>query len=98
MVTQYDDKGKIFTNVISKKPVGVEIQTVKSRIHGTIHVRPSERVIDELNHTPTFVAVTDADVLNDDGTVAYSCNFLVLNSDQIVWIVPDEELIRDKAE
>ena len=29
MVTQYDDKGKIFTQVISKKPVPVIIQTTK---------------------------------------------------------------------
>jgi hypothetical protein len=92
MVTQFDDKGKIFTQVISKKPVTVIIQTDKQTIRGTIHVRPTERVIDELNHTQPFMAVTDASVLDENGAVIYSCNFLTLNTDHIVWIIPADEI------
>lgn len=97
MVTQFDDKGKIFTQVISKKPVAVVIQTVQQTIRGTIHVRPTERVIDELNHSQPFLAVTEADVLAEDGSVAYTCNFLTLNTDHIVWIIPSDEITAQKG-
>ena len=97
MVTQFDDKGKIFTQVISKKPVTVIIQTVQHSIRGTIHVRPTERVIDELNHSQPFLAVTDAEVMGSDGEVCYTSNFLTLNTDQIVWIIPVEEISDNKV-
>jgi hypothetical protein len=97
MVTQFDDKGKIFTQVISKKPVAVVIQTILNTIRGTIHVRPTERVIDELNHSQPFLAVTEANVIAADGSVAYSCNFLTLNTDHIVWIIPADEITDHKG-
>jgi hypothetical protein len=92
MVTQFDDKGKIFTQVISKKPVAVVIQTRQQQIRGTIHVRPNERVIDELNHSQPFLAVTEAEILASDGSVIYSCNFLTLNTSHIVWMIPIDEI------
>lgn len=92
MVTQYDDKGKIFTQVVSKRPVRVIIQTVREQIHGTIYVRPEERVIDELNTPSTFIAVTDARVNDEAGAQLYACEFLTLNKEQVVWIIPDEEI------
>ena len=92
MVTQYDEKGKIFTQVISKKPVPVIIQTTKHVIRGTVHVRPTERVIDELNFASQFIAVTEASVLDDQGTPIYTCDFVTLNKEQIIWIIPDEEV------
>lgn len=92
MVTQYDNKGKIFTQVIAKKPVSVIIQTTTNIVHGTIHVRPSERVIDEMNMSIQFIAVTDVAVKNVSGEELYTCDFLTLNKDQIVWIIPDDEV------
>jgi hypothetical protein len=92
MVTQFDDKGKIFTQVISKKPVDVIIQIGIQTIRGTIHLRPTERVIDEINHTQGFMAVTDATVLNASGEVMYITSFLSLNVDHITWVIPSEEI------
>jgi Flp pilus assembly secretin CpaC len=92
MVTQYDEKGKIFTQVITKKPIAVIIQTADHQIHGMVHVRPSERVMDELNSPNQFIAVTQAQVIDAQQAVLYKCDFLTLNKDQIVWIIPDEEV------
>jgi hypothetical protein len=92
MVTQYDDKGKFFTRVINKKPVAVLIQSTRQTIRGIIHVQPNERIIDELNSTPAFLAVTDAELIAPDGSVAYTSKFLSLNTSQIIWIIPIEEI------
>lgn len=92
MVTQYDEKGKIFTQVISKKPVPVIVQTTQHTIRGTLHVRPSERIIDELNASIQFIAITEASVLDLQGNLVYKSNFLTLNKEHVVWIIPDEEI------
>ncbi len=92
MVTQYDEKGKIFTQIISKKPIPVIVQTTKNVIRGTVHVRPNERVIDELNLSTQFIAVTDASILDDQGKQTYQCDFVTLNKEQIIWIIPDEDV------
>jgi len=92
MVTQYDEKGKIFTQVITKKPVPVIIQTATHLIRGTVHVRPDERVIDEMNNSSNFIAVTDARVIDNLEKQLYGCEFLTLNKEQIIWIIPDEEV------
>ena len=97
MVTQFDDKGKIFTQVISKKPVTVIIQTDRHTIRGTIHVRPTERVIDELNHTQLFMAVTDVTVMDESGKILYESNFLTLNTSHITWIIPADEVTEPKS-
>jgi hypothetical protein len=44
-----DEKGKIFTEVVTKLPVVVMIQTVIHRLHGNIHIRPDERLKAELD-------------------------------------------------
>ncbi|MEJ5313952.1 MULTISPECIES: hypothetical protein [Anaerolinea] len=92
MVTQYDEKGKIFTQVISKKPVPVIVQTTQHTIRGTLHVRPSERIIDELNASIQFIAITEANVLDPQGNLLYKSNFLTLNKEHVIWIIPDEEI------
>ncbi len=92
MVTQYDEKGKIFTQVISKKPVPVIVQTTQHTIRGILHVRPSERIIDELNASIQFIAITEANVLDPQGNLLYKSNFLTLNKEHVIWIIPDEEI------
>ncbi|HVN54125.1 MAG TPA: hypothetical protein VMT46_07320 [Anaerolineaceae bacterium] len=95
MITEFDDKGKIFTNVIAKKPVPAVVQTLTHRIHGEVHVRPSERLKDEMNRSEKFLAITDAIVYDTRGQEIYRCGFLTLNRDQIVWLIPDEEISTD---
>jgi len=97
MIKEFDDKGKIFTNFISKKTVPATIQTLTHRIHGEIHVRPSERLKDELNRSEQFLAITNAAVFDTRGQEIYRCEFLTLNREHIVWLIPDEELSEDQT-
>jgi hypothetical protein len=91
MVTQFDEKGKFYTNVISKKPRLVTIQTATHRIRGTMYVRPDERLIDELNLEPLFLAVTDAQVIDLANNTTIQISFMTVNTHQIIWLAPDEE-------
>lgn len=90
MVTSYDEKGKIFTQVVNKRPVQVTIQTIQTLIRGTIHVRQDSRVKDELNQDERFLAVTDAVVYNQQEQELYKTNFLVINVNHIIWAIPEE--------
>ncbi|MCL4560815.1 MAG: hypothetical protein M1281_09400 [Chloroflexi bacterium] len=93
MTVELDDKGRIYTNVITKQPIRVIIETVNQQIIGNLHVRPGERVIDELNRGETFVAITSAVVTEKSGQELYRCNFLALNHKSITWIIPEKDLI-----
>jgi hypothetical protein len=93
MALPFDDKGKIFTNVIPKRPIAATIQTQSQLIQGQIHVRPSERLKDEINRSDQFIAVTNAVIFDSSGQILYKCNFLTLNRDHILWLIPDEDII-----
>jgi hypothetical protein len=90
MTIEYDDKGKFFTDIITKDVVPVTIQTVTHRIDGCIHVRTGERVKDELDRDEKFLAVTEATVYAPDGKALLECKFMSIQRAQIVWVVPDE--------
>ncbi len=92
MVTQFDEKGKIFTQVVSKHPVQVIIKTVQNTIRGSIHIRPDSRLKDELNGSEDFLAVTDAVVYGDQNEEIYRTAFLVVNVHHIVWVIPSDDL------
>jgi uncharacterized membrane protein affecting hemolysin expression len=90
MRTRYDENGKIFTDVITKEPVQVVIQTTTmQRINGKMFVSPHERVKDELNHAERFLAVKDASVYDQQGNLIRQCTFIAVNRDQIAWLIPD---------
>jgi hypothetical protein len=91
MKIEYDDKGKFFTDVISKTPVPVTIQTVAQRIRGIVHVHPEERLKDELDKATQFLAVTDAEIYDLEGHLLQKSHFLALNCNHIIWVIPDED-------
>ena len=91
MVTSYDDKGKFFTQVVHKRPVAVTIQTIYHTIRGTLHVRPDQRVKDELNGNESFIAVTDATVFNQAGDALYENPLMIVNHEHIVWVIPEDD-------
>jgi hypothetical protein len=93
MTTNFDEKGKIFTAVISKKPVPVILQTVSNRIEGKIFVRPDERIKDELDRVEIFLAVTDARIYSLDGQILSDVPFIAVNRSHIVWVLPVENPI-----
>ncbi len=91
MTIHYDEKGKIYTDIISKRSIPATIQTVNNRLHGYIYVREGERLKDELSRAEQFLAVTDVEIYDLDGKVLYNCEFVAINRDHIVWVFPDEE-------
>ena len=91
MTIEFDDNGKFFTDIISKTPISVMIQTVTHRIHGNIHITQDRRLKDELDLPDKFIAVTDADIYSPDGQVLQKASFLAVQRDQIIWVVPDNE-------
>jgi hypothetical protein len=93
MTIEFDEKGKFFTDVITKATVPAIIQTSTQRIHGNIYVRPDQRVKDELDRDEKFLAVTAATVFSLDGQVLYRCNFIAVQRSQIVWVIPENETI-----
>jgi hypothetical protein len=92
MTIDFDDNGKFFTDVVTKTPVPVMIQTHIQRIHGNIHVSQGHRLKDELDLSEKFIAITDAVIYLPDGQVLYQANFLAVERDKIVWVMPDNEV------
>ena len=90
MSIEFNDKGKYFTDIISKSAVPAIIQTVTHRIQGSIHVRVNERIKNELDRDESFLAVTDAKVFNEDGSVLYDAAFMSVARSKIVWVIPTE--------
>lgn len=88
MVTHFDEKGKFFTPVITKHPVAVIIQTITHRISGNIHIRPDERIKDELDRVETFIAVTEPIVWDAEGKEIETAKFIMVNRHQIIWVLP----------
>ncbi len=90
MAIEYDEKGKFFTDVISKIPVDAVVQTSSQLVRGKVHVRQGERLKDELDRDELFLAMTDATVLGPSGEVQYNAPFLAVRRSQIIWVMPDE--------
>ncbi len=91
MSIRYNDKGKFFTNVITKDTVPAIMQTLVTRVRGNLHVRVNERVRDELNREEQFLAVTDAVIYDLKGQRLYETDFVLVNRDHVIWIIPDDE-------
>jgi hypothetical protein len=89
MTTEFDDRGKIFTDIVSKVAVYATIQTTMHMLRGRIHVRRDQRIIDELDLSENFLAITDVTVLGADGQVLYQAPFLAVRRSHIVWVIPE---------
>lgn len=93
MITQFEEKGKIFTPKITKDQREVLIQTTTQKIKGFFHVQMDLRLLDELNESNHFLALTDVEILDVNENVIYKSNFLAINTDQIIWVLPSDEII-----
>jgi hypothetical protein len=98
MTIEFDDKGKFYTDVITKIAVPAIIQTVSQSIHGSIHVRRDERFKDEMDRDEKFLAVTDATIYSLDGQILFQCDFLSIQRSHIIWAVPESEVIKSDPE
>jgi len=91
MSLEFNEKGKYFTDIISKTAVPAIIQTSLHRIEGSIHIRMDERVKDELDRNEPFIAVTGAKVFDSSGVVLYEADFMTVSRSQIVWVIPNDD-------
>lgn len=91
MTVEYDDKGKVFTDVVPKVSIPAMVQTTQHLIQGDIHVRRDERLKDELDRDELFLAITDAEVLGENNQVLHKARFLAVRRAQIVWVIPARE-------
>ena len=91
MSFDYDDKGKIFTDVVSKIAVYATIQTTTHMLRGRIHVRRDQRIIDELDVQENFIALTDVTVQGADGQTLFQTPFLAVHRSHIVWVLPEQK-------
>lgn len=96
MTIRFDEKGKFFTEIVSKEPLKVILQTPTNRIRGNIHVRPGERLRDQINQGDVFLAVTEATIYDQTGKELYQCEFLAINREHIIWILPDDQITSNK--
>ncbi len=90
MTIEYDEKGKIFTDIVSKVAVDATIQTTTHLMRGQLHVRRDQRVIDELDLNESFLALTDVSVFGPDGQTLFQAPFLAVRRTHIVWVIPDQ--------
>lgn len=88
MTIEFDEKGKIFTDVVSKISIPAVVQTTKHLIRGNVHVRRDERLKDELDRDELFLAITEASVIGADGQELHKSDFLAVRRAQIVWVMP----------
>lgn len=98
MGIEYNENGKIFTEVIRKQPVEALIQTTTQLIRGFIHIRPDSRLKDEFDQQELSLAVTDVIVYKSEGEILYKSTFMALNRSQIVWIIPVNEILESPKE
>ena len=90
MSIQYDEKGKIYTDLVRKVPVRAIVQTTVHQVHGNVHVREGERLKDELDRDELFLAMTEATIRDASGEIQFQAPFLAVRRAQIVWVFPDE--------
>jgi hypothetical protein len=91
MTIEYDEKGKIFTDIVSKVAIPAIVQTTEQLIKGNVHVRRDERLKDELDRDKMFLAMTDASIIGADGQTLYESRFLAVRRAQIIWVMPENE-------
>ena len=86
-----DEKGKVFTDRMTKHRLPVTVGVGDLVVHGIVHLMPDTRLKDELNDGLPFIAITDARVTTRAGKKpVYKTAALIVNKAQIVWIFENE--------
>ena len=91
MTIEYDEKGKIFTDIVTKIAVHVTVQTTTHMMRGQMHVRHDKRVKDELDLDEKFLPLTDVSVLGPDGQALFQSPFLAVQRCHIIWVIPEQD-------
>jgi hypothetical protein len=96
MGLRYDEKGKFYTEFVSKTEIPVTIQTNTGLIRGFVYVRKGVRLSDELNNSGYFIPVAEATIYDATGEKRYESDFLAIHRDHIVWLLPESEETDEK--
>ncbi|MEX2143194.1 MAG: hypothetical protein WD740_01255 [Anaerolineales bacterium] len=81
-------KERGFRPLVNTTQFPVIIQTTHNRIHGNLHTRENERIKDALNSNELFIAITNVQIFNIDGTEELKkSDFLAINCANIIWII-----------
>jgi hypothetical protein len=91
MTIEYDEKGKFYTDVVTKLPTSAVIQTTTHLVRGYVHIRQGERLKNELERDESFLAVTKATIHGADDQILFSAPFLAVKRTHIVWMMPVDE-------
>lgn len=97
MTFEYDEKGKIFTDIVTKVAIPATIQTTTHLIRGHIHVRRDQRIKDELDINENFIALTEVSVLGPDGQTLFQAPFLAVRRSHIIWVLPEQNQSTERA-
>ncbi len=95
MTIEYDEHGKIFTDIVSKIAIYATVQTTTHLMRGRIHVRRDQRIKDELDLDENFLALTDVSVLAVDGQVLFQAPFMAVKRTHIVWVIPEQNKVEE---
>ncbi len=95
MTIEYDEKGKFFTDVVTKIAVSATVQTTNQLVRGKVHVRQGERLKDELDRDELFLAMTEVAILGAEGQILFTSPFLAVRRSQIVWVMPGDEASKE---
>ena len=92
MSYRVNEKGKYFTDHITKRSLPITACVRDWIIQGTIHLMGENRLKDELNDGETFIAITDVQISGRAGeTTVYETPVLIVKTDQIAWIFPRDD-------
>ena len=87
-----DERGKFFTERVSKQRVEVLIATVFGHVRGYVHVARGQRLKDMLNNSiEQFIAVTDATISARNGEEPEEVKLAVLNKQHLFSVIPVDE-------
>ncbi len=80
------------SKIIPKEALDVTIKTIETKIEGEIYKKYDKRILDSLNISEQFLAITNAILIKDSTPEVRSENipFMIVNRDHIVWIIPKE--------
>lgn len=96
-IEYYDEKGKVFTNIVTKVAIQATIQTTTHMMRGHLHVRKDQRIKDELDHNEKFLALTDVSIMGPDGQPLFQVPFVAVQRAQIVWVIPEQNNDEEKS-